>query len=151
MPTLPQLFQEDVTVLDRALDQLLRNTEATTAIVIDKGGFLITQCGDTGSVDTIANHNATTLGFECDTTIVECEADRREPEHLEPACCEFAVGSCRVGEHRLDEFVAFEHADVAADAGADVETHRTPNDESTGRSGCSTEMGSRASSTYPSA
>jgi predicted regulator of Ras-like GTPase activity (Roadblock/LC7/MglB family) len=53
MPTLPQLFQEDISALDRALEQLLRNTEATTAIVIDKGGFLITQCGDTGSTDSV--------------------------------------------------------------------------------------------------
>ncbi|HAM72293.1 MAG TPA: hypothetical protein DCM86_11675 [Verrucomicrobiales bacterium] len=69
MPTLPQLFQEDVTVLDRALDQLLRNTEATTAIVIDKGGFLITQCGDTGSVDTVTLAALAAASFSATQTI----------------------------------------------------------------------------------
>lgn len=52
MPTLPQLIEEDILELERALDQLLRSTEAGTALIIDKGGFLITQCGDTRSVDT---------------------------------------------------------------------------------------------------
>ena len=47
MPTLPQLYEEDILELERAMDQLLRSTEAGTALIIDKGGFLITQCGDT--------------------------------------------------------------------------------------------------------
>lgn len=45
MPTLPQLFEEDVRELDEALRDLITQTDATTALVIDKGGFLITQCG----------------------------------------------------------------------------------------------------------
>lgn len=52
MPTLPQLYEEDILELERAMDQLLRSTEAGTALIIDKGGFLITQCGDTRSIDT---------------------------------------------------------------------------------------------------
>lgn len=53
MPTLPQLYEEDIAVLDRALDQLIRSTESTTALIIDKGGFLISQRGDTAGIDTI--------------------------------------------------------------------------------------------------
>jgi predicted regulator of Ras-like GTPase activity (Roadblock/LC7/MglB family) len=45
MPTLPQLIEEDVTELLRILDDLLLKTEASVALVIDKGGFLITQRG----------------------------------------------------------------------------------------------------------
>ena len=53
MATLPQLYEEDIAVLDRCLDQLLRSTEASTALVIDKGGFLICQRGDVQSFDTV--------------------------------------------------------------------------------------------------
>jgi predicted regulator of Ras-like GTPase activity (Roadblock/LC7/MglB family) len=53
MPTLPQLFEEDIVVLNRALDGLIRSTESTTALIIDKGGFLISQRGDPGNIDSI--------------------------------------------------------------------------------------------------
>jgi predicted regulator of Ras-like GTPase activity (Roadblock/LC7/MglB family) len=45
MPTLPQLIEEDIQELMRVLEDLLLKTEASVALVIDKGGFLITQCG----------------------------------------------------------------------------------------------------------
>ena len=42
MPTLPQLIEEDIRRLDQILKELLASSEATTALIIDKGGFLIT-------------------------------------------------------------------------------------------------------------
>ena len=51
MPTLPQLIEEDVQQLGRVLQDLLTNTEATTALIIDKGGFLITNQGDSQQFD----------------------------------------------------------------------------------------------------
>jgi len=56
MATLPQLIEEDIRQIDGALNDLLSKSEATSSLVIDKGGFLITQCGDTHRFDT------TTLG-----------------------------------------------------------------------------------------
>jgi len=56
MATLPQLIEEDIREIDAALNDLLAKSEATSSLVIDKGGFLITQCGDTRRFDT------TTLG-----------------------------------------------------------------------------------------
>ena len=56
MATLPQLIEEDMRRIDGALGDLLAKSEATSALVLDKGGFLITQCGDTRRFDT------TTLG-----------------------------------------------------------------------------------------
>jgi predicted regulator of Ras-like GTPase activity (Roadblock/LC7/MglB family) len=56
MSTLPQLLEEDIKQIDAGLDDLLSKSEATCALVIDKGGFLITQTGDTRRFD------ATTLG-----------------------------------------------------------------------------------------
>jgi predicted regulator of Ras-like GTPase activity (Roadblock/LC7/MglB family) len=56
MPTLPQLIDEDIRQFDAALEDLLSKSEAASALIIDKGGFLIGQCGDTRRFDT------TTLG-----------------------------------------------------------------------------------------
>ncbi|MDE3099034.1 MAG: roadblock/LC7 domain-containing protein [Verrucomicrobiota bacterium] len=56
MGTLPQLTEEDIHKLDAVLREFLTQTEATTALVIDKGGFLITHQGAANSFD------LTTLG-----------------------------------------------------------------------------------------
>jgi predicted regulator of Ras-like GTPase activity (Roadblock/LC7/MglB family) len=56
MATLPQLLEEDVQGLDAALKDLIGKSEATSALVLDKGGFVIGECGDTRAFDT------TTLG-----------------------------------------------------------------------------------------
>src|ERR1035438_4125096 len=45
MAGLPQLIEEDVHTFDAALDDLLRRSEAGAALVIDKGGPLISQRG----------------------------------------------------------------------------------------------------------
>ena len=51
MGTLPQLIEEDIQCLDEALRELLDRSEATTAMVIDKGGFLISSYGDDRQFD----------------------------------------------------------------------------------------------------
>lgn len=51
MGTLPQLIEEDIQRLDDALRELLEKSDATTALVIDKGGFLIDGQGDTRQFD----------------------------------------------------------------------------------------------------
>jgi len=51
MGTLPQLIEEDIQRLDDALRELLEKSDATTALVIDKGGFLIIGQGDTRQFD----------------------------------------------------------------------------------------------------
>jgi predicted regulator of Ras-like GTPase activity (Roadblock/LC7/MglB family) len=51
MATLPQLIEEDIQQLDAALRELLKQTDATTALIIDKGGFLITHQGDSQQFD----------------------------------------------------------------------------------------------------
>ena len=48
----PQLIEIDMRQIDAALNDLLVKSEATSALVIDKGGFLITQCGDLRRFDT---------------------------------------------------------------------------------------------------
>ena len=46
MASLPQLIEEDVSEINRALQDLLMKSDASVALLIDKGGFLICQCGD---------------------------------------------------------------------------------------------------------
>jgi predicted regulator of Ras-like GTPase activity (Roadblock/LC7/MglB family) len=52
MASLPQLLEEDIKQLDAALDDLLVKSDASAGLIIDKGGFLITQRGDFRSFDT---------------------------------------------------------------------------------------------------
>jgi predicted regulator of Ras-like GTPase activity (Roadblock/LC7/MglB family) len=51
MATLPQLIEEDIQRLEDELRELLKQTDATTALIIDKGGFLISSFGDDRQFD----------------------------------------------------------------------------------------------------
>ncbi len=51
MSTLPQLLEADVQRIDDALRELLTQCEATTALVTDQAGFLITHQGDDREFD----------------------------------------------------------------------------------------------------
>jgi len=51
MGTLPQLTEDDIREFDAALRELLSRTDATTALIIDKGGFLITSQGELQEFD----------------------------------------------------------------------------------------------------
>ena len=51
MATLPQLLEDDVRQMDATLVEFLQQTSATAALVIDKGGFLLTRQGDYGDLD----------------------------------------------------------------------------------------------------
>jgi predicted regulator of Ras-like GTPase activity (Roadblock/LC7/MglB family) len=52
MPGLPPLIEEDVQLFDSALDELLQKSDATLALVIDKGGPVIHQRGAVNQFDT---------------------------------------------------------------------------------------------------
>jgi predicted regulator of Ras-like GTPase activity (Roadblock/LC7/MglB family) len=52
MPTLPELIEEDISELNRAMQELLLKSDAGTAVIIDKGGFILTQCGRADDFDT---------------------------------------------------------------------------------------------------
>jgi predicted regulator of Ras-like GTPase activity (Roadblock/LC7/MglB family) len=49
--TLPPLNEADINVMDEALGEFLKETDATTALIIDKGGFMITHKGDARRFD----------------------------------------------------------------------------------------------------
>src|SRR5499427_6887667 len=52
MANLPQLIEDDILRLEGELRELVEKSDATTALIIDKGGFLITSQGDTRQFDT---------------------------------------------------------------------------------------------------
>jgi predicted regulator of Ras-like GTPase activity (Roadblock/LC7/MglB family) len=54
MGTLPQLVEDDVRQLDDALEELLTKSDATSVLLIDKAGFLITRCGHQRQFDLTA-------------------------------------------------------------------------------------------------
>jgi predicted regulator of Ras-like GTPase activity (Roadblock/LC7/MglB family) len=49
--TLPPLIEADIHEMDDALGEFLKQTDATTALIIDKGGFMITHTGDADRFD----------------------------------------------------------------------------------------------------
>jgi predicted regulator of Ras-like GTPase activity (Roadblock/LC7/MglB family) len=51
MATLPQLIEDDIRLLDGILREFNASTEALAALIIDKGGFLITQQGEAHDYD----------------------------------------------------------------------------------------------------
>ncbi len=51
MASLPQLLEEDIERLDDELRELLEKSDASTALIIDKGGFLICSHGDSRQFD----------------------------------------------------------------------------------------------------
>ena len=51
MGTLPQLVEEDILQVDAALRELIAKSEASTALIADKGGFLITSQGNAQDFD----------------------------------------------------------------------------------------------------
>src|ERR1700712_1641008 len=52
MAQFPQLHQEDIDHLNVVLRELLTKSEATTALLVEKAGYLIHQCGNPASIDT---------------------------------------------------------------------------------------------------
>lgn len=51
MATLPQLIEEDIQKFSEILRDFVNRTDTTTALLIDKGGFLIAHEGEAGEFD----------------------------------------------------------------------------------------------------
>src|SRR4030095_3618229 len=52
MAAFPALNQEDIDYLDRSLRELLTKSEANVALLVEKAGYLIHQCGNPEQLDT---------------------------------------------------------------------------------------------------
>ena len=51
MGQFPQLNQEDLDALDVAMSELLGKSEANVALLVEKAGYLIHQCGNQEAMD----------------------------------------------------------------------------------------------------
>ena len=51
MATLPQLIEEDIRKMNETLREFVSSTDTATALLIDKGGFLITHQGESADFD----------------------------------------------------------------------------------------------------
>ena len=69
MSTLPQLIDEDIDTLQNALQELLIKCDGSAALVIDKGGFLITQVGPDKHLDTTTLAAMSAASFAATQTI----------------------------------------------------------------------------------
>jgi predicted regulator of Ras-like GTPase activity (Roadblock/LC7/MglB family) len=69
MATLPQLLEEDIQQLDDVLRGFLSRSDATTALIVDKGGFLITHQGDARQFDTTTISALASGAFMANQTI----------------------------------------------------------------------------------
>lgn len=49
----PQLIEEDLQFFDKVLGDLVKNSEALLAMIVEKAGYLIHQCGNTEHVDSV--------------------------------------------------------------------------------------------------
>jgi predicted regulator of Ras-like GTPase activity (Roadblock/LC7/MglB family) len=52
MSQFPQLNQQDLDLLDKVLLELLKKSEANIALLVEKAGYLIHQCGNPEHIDT---------------------------------------------------------------------------------------------------
>src|SRR6478609_7342536 len=52
MGQFPQLNQEDIDHVDTVLRELLKKSEANIALLVEKAGYLIHQCGNPDHIDT---------------------------------------------------------------------------------------------------
>src|SRR5215216_4731382 len=52
MGQFPSLNQDDINVIDEAMRDLLRKSEANVALLVEKAGYLIHQCGNPEELDT---------------------------------------------------------------------------------------------------
>src|ERR1700759_1389745 len=52
MGQFPSLNQEDIDHIDAAMCELLRKSEANVALLVEKAGYLIHQCGNPEELDT---------------------------------------------------------------------------------------------------
>jgi len=52
MSAFPALNQEDIDLIDKTLRELLQKSEANIALLVEKAGYLIHQCGNPEAIDT---------------------------------------------------------------------------------------------------
>ena len=110
MPTLPQLLEEDIQSIEEVLNDYLDKSDASIAMVIDKGGFLISHRGDARRFDLttigalasgayMANQTIANLINEdnFDSVYQQGEKNSMFVTHIDENCLVMVVFSCKIG------------------------------------------------------
>jgi predicted regulator of Ras-like GTPase activity (Roadblock/LC7/MglB family) len=100
MATLPQLIEEDIRKLDETLREFLAQTDATVALVIDKGGFLLTHQGVPGDMDLTTIGALASGAFLASQTIAGI-VNEKDFNHTALQGEQVSVFSVNVDEHCL--------------------------------------------------
>jgi predicted regulator of Ras-like GTPase activity (Roadblock/LC7/MglB family) len=113
MPGLPPLIEEDVQLLNSVLDELLRKTEAATALVIDKGGPVINQRGAVDKFDT-TTIAALAAGSFCATQAIAERLGEANFANIYQQGEHFSLLFCNIDENAL--LIVIFRADLSAGA-----------------------------------
>ncbi len=110
MPTLPQLLEEDIQTVEDVLNDYLEKSDAIIAMVIDKGGFLISHRGDARRFDLttiaalasgayMANQTIANLIHEesFDSVYQQGEKNSMFVTNIDENCLLMVVFSCKIG------------------------------------------------------
>jgi predicted regulator of Ras-like GTPase activity (Roadblock/LC7/MglB family) len=100
MATLPQLIEEDIRKLDDTLREFLSQTDATVALIIDKGGFLITSQGHVGDLDLTTIGALASGAFLANQTIAGL-VNEKDFNHSALQGAQFSLVTVNVDEHCL--------------------------------------------------
>jgi predicted regulator of Ras-like GTPase activity (Roadblock/LC7/MglB family) len=113
MPGLPPLIEEDVRLLNSVLDELLRKSQAASALVIDKGGPVIDQRGTVEQFDmtTIA---ALAAGSFCATQAIAERLGEANFATIYQQGENFSVLFCNIDDNAL--LIVIFKADLSAGA-----------------------------------
>jgi predicted regulator of Ras-like GTPase activity (Roadblock/LC7/MglB family) len=100
MATLPQLIEDDIRQLDLTLREFLTQTDATVALVIDKGGFLLTHQGDARGLDLTTIGALASGAFLASQTIAGL-VNEKDFNHTFQQGAQFSLFTMNVDEHCL--------------------------------------------------
>jgi predicted regulator of Ras-like GTPase activity (Roadblock/LC7/MglB family) len=100
MATLPQLIEEDIRRLDETLREFVTQTDATVALLIDKGGFLLTHQGEVGDLDLTTIAALSSGAFMASQTIAGL-VNEKDFNHTFQQGERFSLFTSNVDEHCL--------------------------------------------------
>jgi predicted regulator of Ras-like GTPase activity (Roadblock/LC7/MglB family) len=100
MATLPQLIEDDIHKLDGTLSEFVESADATAALIIDKGGFLITHQGEAGEFDLTTIAALASGAFMANQTIAGLVNERKFDSIYQQGEV-FSIFAINVDEHCL--------------------------------------------------
>lgn len=113
MGTLPQLIEEDIQRFSETLGEFLKQTEATTTLVIDKGGFLIAHAGDDQQFDLTTIGALASGAFMANQTIAGLVSEKNFDSIYQQGE-KFSMFVINIDEHCMLVVIFLSHVGVGA-------------------------------------